>query len=84
MLNLNGAFSFRCNPLLLLPRCALRNGVKVKAFRRKNNGRLPKEDDELMLLARYLVLVAKRKQEEGKGWEGLNHMDWKNELKRLG
>lgn len=69
-----------------------RNGVKVKAFRRKSNGRLPTEDDELMLLARYLVLVAKRKEEsdseegkgKGKGWDGLDHMDWKSELKRLG
>eukprot|EP00903_Cladosiphon_okamuranus_P016390 g15115.t1 len=62
-----------------------KNGVKVKAFRRKN-GRLPADDDELMLLARYLVLVAKRGAEDGKGkgWEGLDHMDWKSELKRLG
>ena len=62
-----------------------RNGVKVKAFRRKN-GRLPADDDELMLLARYLVLVAKREAEDGggRGWEGLDHMDWKSELKRLG
>eukprot|EP00752_Nemacystus_decipiens_P002670 g2498.t1 len=62
-----------------------KNGVKVKAFRRRN-GRLPTDDDELMLLARYLVLVARRKAEDGKGrgWEGLDHMDWKSELKRLG
>ena len=62
-----------------------RNGVKVTPFRRKN-GRLPTDDDELMLLARYLVLVAKREAEDGKGrgWEGLDHMDWKSELKRLG
>lgn len=63
----------------------------MKAFRRKSNGRLPTEDDELMLLARYLVLVAKRREEsdsaeegKGKGWDGLDHMDWKSELKRLG
>lgn len=61
-----------------------RNGVKVKAFRRKSDGRLPTDDDELMLLARYLVLVAKRDGREGKGWDGLDHMDWKSELKRLG
>ncbi|CAM9501622.1 unnamed protein product [Ascophyllum nodosum] len=55
-------------------------GVKVKAFRRKTNGSLPTADDELVLLARYLVLIAKR---EG-GWAGLNNMDWKSELRKLG
>lgn len=57
-----------------------RCGVKVKAFRRKAHGREPSNDDELMLLARYLVLVAKRED----GWAGLDHMDWKSELRRFG
>lgn len=58
-----------------------RCGVKIKAFRRKTSGSSTSgEDNELLLLARYLVLVAKRKE----GWSGLDHMDWKSELRRLG
>lgn len=58
-----------------------RSGVKVKAFRRRSSGSgSSNDDDELALLARYLVLVATRER----GWEGLDHMDWKSELGRLG
>lgn len=52
----------------------------MKAFRRKPNGSSLSDDNELMLLARYLVLIARR---EG-GWKGLDHMDWKSELRKLG
>lgn len=62
--------------LCLFERC----GVKVKAFRRKPNGSSLSDDNELVLLARYLVLIARR---EG-GWKGLDHMDWKSELRKLG
>lgn len=63
----------------LNPKC----GVKVKAFRRKASGSSSSssgEDNELVLLARYLVLVAQRPE----GWSGLDHMDWKSELRKLG
>lgn len=53
--------------------------MKVKAFRRKSNGS-SNNDDELKLLARYLVLAA----EKDGGWAGLDHMDWKSELRKLG